>query len=776
MPVALSNGSSLAGTAHTLPASRLGQNGSHRRTLGNNGLDELSAVRDVRKSYGEDAFSEHVMRRVLSDGDFQAMMNTIRRGEPLEPAAVKAVAKAMRDWAIERGATHFSHWFQPLTGSTAEKHEALLIPDGNGGDILSFSDSDLVQGEPDASSFPSGGLRATFEARGYTAWDPTSPAFLTRSGGAVTLTIPTAFVSWTGEALDKKTPLLRSIDALSKQAMRVLRLFGTDAGVSRVMTTIGPEQEYFLVDEALYQRRPDLLLCNRTLFGAPAAKHQQLSDHYFGCIPERVRGFMAEVEDALYRLGVPVKTRHNEVAPGQYEIAPLFEEANVGCDHQMIVMETLSRIAPRHGLRALLHEKPFAGINGSGKHNNWSMCTDTGVNLLNPTDDAHTNAQFLLFLCAVIAAVDQRADLLRASVASSGNDYRLGGHEAPPAIMSIFLGEMLSDIVAQLENGTPNRTLSRQALNLGARTLPQLPRHAGDRNRTSPFAFTGNKFEFRAVGASTTCAWPNTIINTMVAESLDQIASAIEAELAGNPGLAAAGEARPSPSDGDRCAAGRRVQGNRSREAVEAAVGKVLQAVIRKHKRVLFDGDNYSEAWQAEASRRGLPNVNCSAEALQAFAGADASELFARYGVLSPAELSARARTLSAKYATEVRIEAEAMASVARTTLAPACVLYQGKLAEAVTASKRAGVQASRQEKSLHDLDVLINEFLRAADQLQALIGAQGSDDPLEDAGFAANRLKPVMAELREFGDRLEGIVDSSAWPLPTYRELLFVR
>ncbi|MGH7533270.1 MAG: glutamine synthetase III, partial [Gemmatimonadales bacterium] len=475
---------------------------------------------------------------------------------------------------------HFTHWFQPLTCSTAEKHDSLEAPDGQGGVIYNFSGADLVQGEPDASSFPSGGIRATFEARGYTAWDPTSPAFLVRGAvGVVTLCIPTAFVSWTGEALDTKIPLLRSMEALSKQALRVLRIFGTDPGVSRVYTTVGPEQEYFVVDRELYYRRPDLLICERTLFGARPPKGQQLEDHYFGTIPARVLAFMADAERELYQVGVPVKTRHNEVAPGQYEIAPLFEMSQVGSDHQMVLMETLRRVATRHGLHVLMHEKPFAGVNGSGKHNNWSMSTDTGVNLLDPQDDTHTNMQFLVFLCAVIRAVDLHADLLRASIASAGNDHRLGANEAPPAIISIFLGSMLSDILAQVEKGAPKRTLRGGTLDLGAKTLPQLPRHSGDRNRTSPFAFTGNKFEFRAVGSAQTIAWPNTVLNVIVAESLDVLAGELERTAGKNP----------SPA------------------RLQAAVVSVLKKLIKEHKRVIFDGDGYSAEWHKEAMRLGLP-------------------------------------------------------------------------------------------------------------------------------------------------------------------------
>ena len=472
--------------------------------------DVLSTTTDrVDELFGVDTFSKHVMQKRLPKEVYKSLLRTIDLGEPLDPRIADIVAATMKDWAVERGATHFTHWFQPLTGLTAEKHDSLVSPDGMGGVIYNFSGSDLTQSEPDASSFPSGGLRATFEARGYTAWDATSPAFLNRHGNTVTLCIPTAFVSWTGEALDTKIPLLRSMEALAKQAMRILRFFGTDAGVTRVVTTVGPEQEYFLVDRELFYRRPDLVTCERTLFGARPPKGQQLDDHYFGAIPARVLAFMADSEAEMFRVGVPVKTRHNEVAPGQFEIAPLFETSHIASDHQMVLMEILRRVAERHSLKALLHEKPFAGVNGSGKHNNWSIATDTGVNLLDPQNDTHTNMQFLVFLCAVIRSVDMHADLLRASIASAGNDHRLGANEAPPAIISIFLGDMLTDILNQVEQGLPRRTLKGGTIDLGARTLPELPRHSGDRNRTSPFAFTGNKFEFRAVGSTASIAWPN---------------------------------------------------------------------------------------------------------------------------------------------------------------------------------------------------------------------------------------------------------------------------
>src|SRR5690349_11209377 len=533
---------------------------------------------NIDQSYGSDVFSRRVMQQRLPKEVYKSLLRTIDRGEPLDPKVADVVAATMKDWAIENGATHFTHWFQPLTGSTAEKHDSLISPDGQGGVIFNFSGSDLVQGEPDASSFPSGGLRATFEARGYTAWDPTSPAFLNRDdSGAIILCIPTAFVSWTGEALDTKIPLLRSMEALSKQALRILRLFGTDVGVNRIITTVGPEQEYFLVDAELYHLRPDLLNCERTLFGAKPPKGQQLEDHYFGSIPSRVLAYMHDSEAELYKLGVPIKTRHNEVAPGQYEVAPLFEQSHIASDHQMMLMETLRKVAPRHGLQVLLHEKPFAGVNGSGKHNNWSMATDTGVNLLDPQDETHTNTQFLVFLCAVIRAVDLHADLLRSCVASAGNDHRLGANEAPPAIISIFLGAMLSDILAQVEKGVPKRTIRGGKLDMGAKTLPQLPRHSGDRNRTSPFAFTGNKFEFRAVGSSQSIAWPNTVLNVIVAESVDWMATELERSAGRNP----------SPAK------------------LHSAVMTVLKKVIKQHKRVIFDCDGYSQEWHKEAAKRG---------------------------------------------------------------------------------------------------------------------------------------------------------------------------
>src|SRR5438477_364699 len=531
----------------------------------------------IKDLFGVNVFNEEVQRARLPKPVFKALQKTIRQGQPLDPTSADAVANAMKDWAIERGATHFTHIFQPMTGLTAEKHDSFLTPTADGKAIAEFSGKELIKGEPDASSFPSGRIRATFEARGYTAWDPTSPAFIFENPNGSTLVIPTAFVSWTEEALDKKTPLLKSMDALSAQAIRILKLFGKD-DVKKVFTTVGPEQEYFLIDKNFYYARPDLLNAGRTLFGAPPPKGQELEDQYFGSIPERVLACMADCEAQLFKLGVPVKTRHNEVAPSQYEIAPIFEDSNLGTDHQMLTMEIMKRTADKYGLACLLHEKPFAGINGSGKHNNWSMSTDTGENLLNPGDTPHDNAQFLVFCTAVIRAVAKYPELLRVVVSGAANDHRLGANEAPPAIISIFLGDQLQDVIDQLEQGGARSTKQGGFMEIGVSVLPKLPRDAGDRNRTSPFAFTGNKFEFRAVGGSQSIAGPNTVLNTIVAESLDHIATQLEKAKAG---------------------------GKDFNQAVQA----LLSGIIKESRQVLFLGDNYSAEWHAEAEKRGLPNM-----------------------------------------------------------------------------------------------------------------------------------------------------------------------
>jgi glutamine synthetase len=699
----------------------------------------------VDQYFGCDVFGPREMRQRLPKDIYKRLRRTIEKHQPLDLAVANSVATAMKEWAVERGATHYTHWFQPLTGSTAEKHDSFVTPDGQGGILYTLSGDDLCQGEPDASSFPSGGLRATFEARGYTAWDPTSPAFLVRGVNCVTLCIPTAFVSWTGVALDQKTPLLRSMAALSQQALRILRLFGTADGVNSVTTTVGAEQEYFLIDREVFRRRPDLITCDRSLFGARPPKGQQLEDHYFGSIPPRVLAFMAEVEQELYRVGIPVKTRHNEVAPGQFELAPLFESANVACDHQMLIMETLKRVAPRHGLQAILHEKPFAGINGSGKHNNWSMMTDTGVNLLDPQDETHTNMQFLVFLCAVIRAVDRHADLLRASVASASNDHRLGANEAPPAIMSVFLGDMLTDLIEQLETGEPSRTLKGGSLDLGAATLPQLSRHSGDRNRTSPFAFTGNKFEFRAVGASATAAWPNTVMNTIVAESLDDLATELENLVGPNP----------------------------SQEQLKKAVTTVLQKLIKEHKRVLFNGDGYSAEWHQEAERRGLPHLRDTVEALPVLGSERVSQLFEKYKVLSHVEVESRLHIYLEKYVKQLLIESESMVLMARQLILPAAVQHQTRLAQAVAATMQAGVGCKDQQVELTEFVKLVYRFTSA---VSALAEADNEPDPdlLKQARYLRDHVIPLMQTVRELADQLEMTVAADLWPLPSYREMLF--
>ncbi len=701
----------------------------------------------LEELYGADTFSRQVMQKRLPKAIYRSLVQTMDHGEPLEAQVADVVAAAMKDWAVERGATHYTHWFQPLTGATAEKHDSLISPDGNGGVIYNLAGTDLVQGEPDASSFPSGGLRATFEARGYTAWDPTSPAFLLRNSRSATLCIPTGFVSWNGEALDTKIPLLRSMEAVSRQAMRILKLFGTDTGVGRVQTTVGPEQEYFLVDKALFYRRPDLVTCERTLFGARPPKGQQLEDHYFGAIPPRVLAFMSEAEEELYKVGVPVKTRHNEVAPGQYEIAPLYEVSHIASDHQMLLMETLRRVADRHGLKAIMHEKPFAGVNGSGKHVNWSLATDTGVNLLDPQDETHTNLQFLIFLAAVIRAVDTHAELLRACVASAGNDHRLGANEAPPAIISIFLGDMLMDILDQVQSGLPKRTLRGGTLDLGARTMPQIPRHSGDRNRTSPFAFTGNKFEFRAVGSTHSVAWPNTILNTIVAESLDLIATELEKS---------AGSA-PTPAK------------------LQSSALAVLKRLVKEHKRVLFNGDGYSDAWHVEAEKRGLPNLKDSVSAFPVLRSKKTIDLFKKYGVLSKAEVESRHHITVEKWVKQVSIEGETMATIARTMIIPAAMRHQSLLADAVVATEACGVACPDTVESLERFVELI------ATARQALLGLEEeltheSADPNVHAERINTKLIPMMRAMRAAADLLEMYTASDLWPLPTYRELLFLQ
>ena len=720
---------------------------SHFLTNGPPAMAEQHDDSTMAQQFGALTFSGDVMLKRLPPDVFEKLQQTMHRGLPLDPAIANTVALAMKEWALEHGATHYCHWFQPLTGSTAEKHDAFLSPDGEGGAIAKFSGDQLIRGEPDASSFPSGGIRDTYEARGYTAWDATSPAFVLKTNGNATLCIPTAFVSWTGEALDKKTPLLRSIEAVSKQAMRILRIFGTDEGVSQVITTLGSEQEYFLIDSDFFDRRLDLQVCGRTLIGAPAPKGHQLDDHYFGAIEERVMGFMNEVERRLYELSVPVKTRHNEVAPGQYEIAPVFENANVATDHQMLMMHMLRRCAPHHGLVCLLHEKPFAGINGSGKHNNWSIATDTGVNLLDPREEAHTNMQFLVFLMAAIRAVDVHADLLRASIASAGNDHRLGANEAPPAIISVYLGEMLNDILDQLDRGDPRSTKQGGQLDLGAHTLPQIPRHSSDRNRTSPFAFTGNKFEFRALGSSASIAWPNTVLNTIIAESLDDLATALEDRVGADP--------KP--------------------ERLEQAVKAALKDILKKHRRVIYDGDNYDPRWHEEAAQRGLPNLRSTVDALPALKSKKAMALFDKYGVLNNRELRARVDVLHEQYITIVAIEARTMVSMLKTQVLPAAIRYQTELAEAVAATQSTGVDCRGTLEQLRQTVELIAELRDASKAVEEAQGheAEGTD---QMARHIRDQLVPALERARRVSDTLEAVVPDDLWPLPNYAQMLFQR
>jgi glutamine synthetase len=711
---------------------------SHHGSLRENASAEL---------FGSLTFTGDVMLKRLPADVFDKLQQTITRGVPLDPGIANTVAMAMKDWASEHGATHFCHWFQPLTGATAEKHDAFLGPDGNGGAISTMSGEELVVGEPDASSFPSGGIRDTYEARGYTAWDATSPAFILKSGDTATLCIPSAFVSYTGEALDKKTPLLRSIEAVSHHAMRILRVFGTHHGVTRVATTIGSEQEYFLVDARFYNERPDLRICGRTLIGAPPAKGHQLDDHYFGAIPNRVLAFMSEAELRLCELGIPVKTRHNEVAPGQYEIAPHFELANVATDHQMLTMHVLRTVAEEHGFVCLLHPKPFAGVNGSGKHNNWSMTTDTGVNLLDPQDETHTNMQFLVFLVAVLRAVDLHADLLRASIGDAANDLRLGANEAPPAIISVFLGEMLSDILDQIETGEPRSTKKGGSMTLGAHTLPEIPRHAGDRNRTSPFAFTGNKFEFRAVASNAAIAWPNTVLNTIIAESLDYVAGQLEEKV------------------GD----------SSTPKKVEAAVKALLKTLVKKHRRIVFDGDNYDAAWHAEAARRGLSNLRTTPDALPALQTKAARDLFAKYKVLTPREFEARVEVLYERYSTIVEIEARTLAGMVRTRVLPAAIRAQTELAEAAAAVNAAGVAPTGTVRALERIASDIDELRSAEEALERAEG--GCPDGVEEcARYVRDTLVPAIDRARAAADALERVIPADLWPMPTYDELLFIR
>ena len=684
------------------------------------------------------------MKSRLPENVYKAIRNTIKKGAPLDSTIADVVATTMREWAMEHGATHYTHWFQPMTGLTAEKHDSFLVPTEGGGAIAEFSGSELVRGEPDASSFPSGGIRTTFEARGYTAWDPTSPAFILDNPNGTTLCIPTAFCSWTGEALDKKTPLLRSMEALSKQALRILRLFGSEA--TRVYSTAGPEQEYFLIDKHFYFARPDLINAGRTLFGAKPPKGQELEDHYFGAIPERVLACMLETETELYKLGVPVKTRHNEVSPAQYELAVTFESANVATDHNMLVMETMKRVADRYGLQLLLHEKPFAGVNGSGKHLNWSMAEDTGANLLKPGDTPHDNAQFLLFLLAVIRAVARHGDILRVSVANAHNDHRLGANEAPPAIISVFLGDMLQDIIEQIEKGGARSAKTGGELKIGVSVLPTLPRDPGDRNRTSPFAFTGNKFEFRALGSSQSVAGSIVALNTIVAESLDDLATHLEQAVSVGKDL-------------------------------NAEIQLLLQNAVKESKHIIFNGDNYSEAWHAEAERRGLPNRRTTVDSLPDLISPKSVKLFSKYGVFSERELHSRYEIFVEAYRKTINIESQLTIHIAKRMILPAALRYQSEVAHSIANLKASGATVPKiQSAHLSELVSLIDELQSSTDRLEAALEEHPDGDSLAHAKHARDVIIPAMNSVRVAGDNLEGIVADDLWPLPTYQEMLFLK
>jgi glutamine synthetase len=718
--------------------------------------EAISAIRDwsmkeAKKSSGPHAseifgslvFNDQVQKARLPKTAYRALRRTITRGEPLDLSVADSIAAAMKDWAVEHGATHYTHWFQPLTGITAEKHDSFLSPDSDGKAVAEFSGKELIQGEPDASSFPSGGMRSTFEARGYTAWDPTSPPWLLYSGGAVTLVIPTAFVSWTGETLDKKTPLLRSMEALSKKAVRVLKLFGSTA--ERVVTTCGPEQEYFLIDHYFYLSRPDLINAGRTLFGAKPPKGQELEDQYFGAIADRALAFMADVETELYKLGVPVKTRHNEVAPSQYEIAPVFENANLATDHQMMTMETMRRTAPRYGLACLLHEKPFAGVNGSGKHLNWSMGDDEGHNLLSPGANTHDNLQFLVFCTAVIRAVNKWQGLLRASVASAANDHRLGANEAPPAILSVFLGDMLTDIFKQIEKGGAKSTKAGGTLDTGVMVLPKLPRDAGDRNRTSPFAFTGNKFEFRAVSSNQSIAYPNIALNVAVAESLDYVATQLEKATKGG-------------------------------KKIEEAVAELLPKVIKENKRIIFNGNNYAKEWETEAGKRGLLNLKNTVDALPQLVTKDVIGIFEKYKVLNERELHARYEIMVEQYNKTINIEGQLMVLMANRYVLPAALEYLKQVGQSVAAVKAGGGTTSEGKKLLVMLTKLTDEFKRRTDKLQKALDHEGDGSAEKHAKHFRDAVIPAMTALRETGDALEIVIPHGLWPLATYREMLFIK
>ena len=696
----------------------------------------MSEKVNVAEIFGSNVFNDAAMKERLPKAVYKELKKTIELGTELNPAIADTVANAMKDWAIEKGATHYTHWFQPMTGITAEKHDAFINPTSDGKVLLEFSGKELIKGEPDASSFPSGGLRATNEARGYTAWDCTSPAFIKESAdGSTILCIPTAFSSYTGEALDKKIPLLRSMEAVNKQAIRILRLFGNTTA-TKVTTSVGPEQEYFLVDKEDYAKRKDLIFTGRTLFGAMPPKGQELDDHYFGTVRERVLSYMNDLNIELWKLGITAKTQHNEVAPCQHELAPIYGTTNVGTDHNQLVMETMKRVAERHGLACLLHEKPFAGVNGSGKHNNWSMGTDDGQNLLEPGKTPHENVQFLLFLVAILKAVDEHADLLRLSASSAGNDHRLGANEAPPAIISVYLGEQLDDVLKQLDTtGEATSSLQGKTYESGVTTLPSFMQDATDRNRTSPFAFTGNKFEFRMVGSTQSIATPNTILNTIVADSLCEIA-----------------------------------------DELEKADNFEIKELIAKHKRIIFNGNGYSEEWVAEAERRGLPNIKCLVDAVSAFTNEDNIAMFEKFAVLSKAEMESRAEIYYENYAKQINIEAKTMLDMAKKQIVPAVMEYSADMAKGVNDLKAVGVDTSVQEGILKDIATELKAMTAAVAKLEKLDEkAIDLEDDMEKAARCFHdEVFATMEEVRTPADKLEALVDKKYWPFPQYEDLLF--
>jgi len=691
--------------------------------------------------FGSNVFNEKVMRERLPKPIFKAFKKTLDGQAPLDPEVAAVIANAMKDWAIEKGATHYCHWFQPMTGVTAEKHDAFISPTADGSAIMEFSGKDLIKGEPDASSFPSGGLRATFEARGYTAWDTTSPAFIKKDGDNTTLFIPCAFCSYTSEALDKKTPLLRSMEALSKQAIRILRILGNTTS-NRVAATLGSEQEYFLVDRKFVEKRMDLLLAGRSLFGAPSPKGQEMEDQYFGTLHDRIGSFMHEFNMELWKLGISAKTQHNEVAPAQYEIAPIFTTVNIAADWNQLVMETLQNIALRHGFVCLLHEKPFAGVNGSGKHNNWSMSTDDGINLLEPGSTPHSNEVFLVFLCAVIRAVDKYSKLLRASVATPANDHRLGANEAPPAIVSIFLGDQLTDIFEQLACGGAKTCKRGGEIKLGVTTLPALPKDTTDRNRTSPFAFTGNKFEFRMVGSSQSVAGPNFVLNTIVAEVLSEMADELE-----------------------------------KAKDVHATAQKLLQKIAKEHARIIFNGDNYTEEWEKEAAKRGLPNIKNAVDSIATIMDKENVDALAKHNVLSKKELHARVEILFENYVKTLGIEAKTMLYIAKRQILPAVIKYIGQVASSVAACKAAGGDDEVCNLTLNTVLDLSNKFQKAIGNLESAFAKTTTiGDAHKRAVAIRDTVIPAMLEVRQYADALEQVVDAEVWPLPTYAQMLFMR